>query len=260
MNMLLAIFCCCCCYYYYFLAVINNGVAQAFSLDMSSSRSSNNNNNNHPYCINLKCQVKASRRNDFLTLIRDNQKQTLRHEPEALQYTVGEDVDTPNVFYIHEQFVSKDAFACHRETPHNAAWQAFRKTKPFEVDPIVNFYYGTHPVPAVIPVPIVRDDAYCLNVQLCIQPTVRKEFLQVIANNAAGSNSKDKEPLCLQYCWGEDETEPNTFHFHEQYTGADGGKEGFEAHAATEHFAAWEAFAATEPFTKPPIVSFFRTI
>ena len=57
------------------------------------------------------------------------------------------------------------------------------------------------------------------------------------------------------YEWGECTKEPNTFHFHEQYL----GKEGFDAHAATPHFADWEAFAATDPFTKEPEVSFFDT-
>ena len=43
--------------------------------------------------------------------------------------------------------------------------------------------------------------------------------------------------------------------FFEQYE----GKAGFEAHTKTEHFAAWEAFASSEPspFSAPPEVRFF---
>ena len=51
-----------------------------------------------PYCINLKCTVKPSRRQEFLDLISQNQRLTLQ-EPEALQYTVGEDVDSPNILH-----------------------------------------------------------------------------------------------------------------------------------------------------------------
>jgi quinol monooxygenase YgiN len=175
-------------------------------------------------------------------------------EPEALQYTVGEDIDIPNVFYIHEQFRSPEGFAYHKTTPHNAEWQQFRiESKPFESNPVVHFYHGTH-APERVPV----RDAFCLNVQLSIRPEMREEFLKVIENNFRGSNQD--EPLCLQYIYGEDKDTPNVFHFHEQYTGNDGGKEGFDAHAATDHFAKWEQFASQDPFFKPPIVQFFRTI
>ena len=52
---------------------------------------------------------------------------------------------------------------------------------------------------------------------------------------------------------GESEGEPNTFYFHEEYK----DKEGFLAHTKTPHFAAWEKFASSDPFTKPPEVVFF---
>ena len=53
---------------------------------------------------------------------------------------------------------------------------------------------------------------------------------------------------------GEDTEQPNTFHFYEKYE----GRGGFEAHTQTEHFADWEVFAATDPFTEPPVVSFYE--
>ena len=62
------------------------------------------------------------------------------------------------------------------------------------------------------------------------------------------------EPLALEYVFGEDADEPNTWHFYEKYV----GRAGFEAHQATPHFAAWEAFAATGPFTSPPVVKFYQ--
>jgi quinol monooxygenase YgiN len=196
--------------------------------------------------------VKESRRHDFLSLIQENQIRTLKDEPEALQYVIGEDVEEPNVFYIHEQFLTSQSFVVHRNTPHNAKWQTFKASDPFEKDPVTNFYNGTHQ-PAIVPI----RDAYCLNVQLCIDPKFRDDFLSVIANNAQGSN---QEPLCLQYVWGEDCSEPNTFHFHEQYTGSEDGKEGFLMHTKMEHFYLWEKFASQNPFTKPPLVYFYKTL
>jgi quinol monooxygenase YgiN len=219
----------------------------AFSLSITTS-------GKHPYCMNLKCTVKESRRDDFLSLIKENQFKTLQDEPEALQYVVGEDVDSPNTCYIHEQFASADGFAYHRNTPHNANWHKFKASDPFIDEPVTNFFYGKHEATAKAPM----RDAFCLNVQLCIDPKYREEFLEVIINNSRGAN--ENEPLCLQYDWGEDCNEPNTFHFHEQYTGADGGKEGFTVHTVADHFRKWEEFAAIDPFTKPPLVAFFRTL
>ena len=65
---------------------------------------------------------------------------------------------------------------------------------------------------------------HCLNVQLCIKPERRDEFLATIKANQAGTLSK--EPLAVTYLFGEDENTPNTFHFFEQYE----GRAGFEAH------------------------------
>lgn len=92
---------------------------------------------------------------------------------------------------------------------------------------------------------------YCLNVQLCIKPERRDEFLECIKANRAGTLSN--EPLAVTYLFGEDEKTPNTFHFFEQYE----GRAGFEAHTKTPHFADWEVFAQSDPFTSDPIVSFY---
>jgi len=96
-----------------------------------------------------------------------------------------------------------------------------------------------------------RRTLYCLNVTLYVKPERRAEFLQCIKNNKAGTLSN--EPLAVTYCYGEDTKEPNTFHFHEQYI----GREGFEAHTKALHFAAWEKFASSDPFSAPPVVKFW---
>jgi quinol monooxygenase YgiN len=89
-----------------------------------------------------------------------------------------------------------------------------------------------------------------LNVILRIKPEAREKFLEVILNNQRGTMDKALEPLALEYVFGEDGNEPNTFHFHEKYI----GETGIEAHQAAPHFGIWEEFVQTDPFTAPPEV------
>jgi quinol monooxygenase YgiN len=96
------------------------------------------------------------------------------------------------------------------------------------------------------------DKIFCLNVKLCIKPERRDEFLKCIKNNQKGT--LETEPLAIEYLVGEDTTVPNTFHFFEKYR----GKAGFEAHKASPHFAVWEEFASSDPFTEPPRVEFYE--
>jgi len=98
----------------------------------------------------------------------------------------------------------------------------------------------------------VEPPRFCLNVKLCIKPERREEFLTCIRSNQAGTLAT--EPLALEYVWGEDADVSNTFHFNEKYR----GRAGFEAHQKTAHFAAWEEFASSEPFTEPPVVQLYE--
>lgn len=97
-------------------------------------------------------------------------------------------------------------------------------------------------------------EKFCLNVTLCVKAERRDEFIACILANQEGTLTT--EPLCLLYTWGEDTTTPNTFYFQEAYV----GKEGFEAHTKSPHFAKWEEFANSEPFTEPPRVNFFKSV
>ena len=83
-----------------------------------------------------------------------------------------------------------------------------------------------------------------LKVSFDVKPERRGDFLAAIRANEKGTN---KEPLNRAYLWGEDTETPNRFHFHEEYQGS----AGFEAHLASAHVAAWDAFVATDPFTAP---------
>jgi autoinducer 2-degrading protein len=202
--------------------------------------------------LNVKLVVKPERRVEFLDVIQMDGAKTLAKEPGALQFVVGEDTTSQDIFYLHEQYKSMEDFRYHEATPHFAKWKAFCATGPFTEDPVVDIYNCAHD-----PVKVPVRAAFSLNVELCIKAEVREEFLKVINNNQSGSRA---EPLCLQYDYGESTTTPNSFYFHEQYTGEEEGKKGFDAHAIAPHFVKWEEFAATDPFTKPPVVSFFKNI
>ena len=93
-------------------------------------------------------------------------------------------------------------------------------------------------------------DRYNLNVQLSVKPQRLVEFLEIIEANAV---STLREPRNLRYAWGESATVPGVYHFQESFV----GKQGFDEHCAAPTFAAWEAFAASGPFTAEPSVQFY---
>ena len=97
-------------------------------------------------------------------------------------------------------------------------------------------------------------EKFCLNVTLYVKPERREEFIACILANQEGTLTT--EPLCLLYTWGEDTKNPNTFHFQEAYI----GEEGLEAHRKAAHFLKWEEFASSDPFTKPPVLMFFKSV
>eukprot|EP00746_Dinoflagellata_sp_MGD_P007837 gnl/MRDRNA2_/MRDRNA2_115581_c0_seq1.p1 gnl/MRDRNA2_/MRDRNA2_115581_c0~~gnl/MRDRNA2_/MRDRNA2_115581_c0_seq1.p1 ORF type:complete len:340 (-),score=55.73 gnl/MRDRNA2_/MRDRNA2_115581_c0_seq1:27-1046(-) len=210
-----------------------------------------------PFALNMRLSIRPDQRDAFLRVVNEDQRATMSKETGALQFVVGEDVYTRNTFYLHQEYASKEAFDAHRATPHFAAWDQFCKSSPWSEggEPVIDFFLGEHEPQRNS----VAQPAFCLNVDLFVKPEMKEEFLKVIANNKKGSD--EKEPQCLQYVYGESTEAPNTFHFHEEYTGLNGGKAGFEAHRAAPHFAVWEKFAGNDPspFSKPPVVNFFRS-
>ena len=99
---------------------------------------------------------------------------------------------------------------------------------------------------------MLNGSKFCVNVQLCVKPERRDEFIECIRQNQQGTLAT--EPLAIEYVWGEDTNVPHTFHFYEKYE----GRAGFEAHQMTPHFRVWEEFADSDPFTSPPIVNFYE--
>ena len=101
---------------------------------------------------------------------------------------------------------------------------------------------------------LVTSMKYCLNVKISINPARRSEFLANIKNNALGTRTT--ETGNLKYDWGESTTQPNVFHFQEQFV----DKEAFIAHTKAPHFLAWEVFASSaNAFVEPPVVEFFES-
>jgi len=196
-----------------------------------------------------------------------------RDEPGCLQFVLGQDVDDENTFYLFELYTNSQAFQDHCKTPHFGAYVSFVESKiPYVGEPEFSFYHpldeeaNSSSSPTKRP---IQKQAFGVNVNLYPKASVRDDFLEVISDNKKGTDTT--EPLALQYTYGEATAAPgapevdenkmkNVFHFHEEYSGENHGKEGFDAHASAPHFVAWEDFAATDPFDKSPEVSFFRVL
>jgi len=211
---------------------------------------------NRPFCVNVRFAIRPEERENWKAAMKADQDGCLNDEEKGLQFIVGEDENEPNSFILHEEYLGEEGFKAHLQTPHFLKWQAFTETKPFVEgrEPVVDLFYGQHEPEKKQP-PV---NAYGLNVDVCIKPEARTEFIPVITNNKNGATNDEK--LCENFFWGESTTTENSFHFHEQYVGEDHGKEGFEAHTKSPHFARWSEFAAGDVFTQAPKIYFFKTV
>mmetsp|Transcript_4661 Transcript_4661/g.5380 ORF Transcript_4661/g.5380 Transcript_4661/m.5380 type:complete len:264 (-) Transcript_4661:125-916(-) len=215
-----------------------------------------------PIALNISFKnVLPEKRDEFLKGIRNDAQKVVETEPSSLQYVFGEDVDTPNIFYLHEQYdiTKMSDEECDLLVLGDRLGERFDELRDFcknEDGPVIEIvsYRCNHEANK-----IPQRSAYCLNVNFFIQDAVREEFLTLIQNNQKGST--EEEELCLQYHLGENAASSNIFHLHEEYTGKDDGKEGFDAHIVSKHFKAWEEFSAKEEsFTNPPVVQFYKTM
>ena len=208
------------------------------------------------FALNATIVLKPERRDDFLKIIIHDQKQTIGTEPNAIQFVVGEDMDTKNTFYLHEEYKTKADFDHHCNTDHFAKWQKFCEEGPFVSDPVVQLY-KLHGNAKKEQIPVKA--ALCLNVKVQVEPKAREEFLKVIQMNQEGS--VDTEALCSQFVFGESLDQRNEFYIHEQYVGKEGGMEGMNAHKLTKHFAAYSKFSwAGNSWTELPVVQKFNSI
>mmetsp|Transcript_25603 Transcript_25603/g.32272 ORF Transcript_25603/g.32272 Transcript_25603/m.32272 type:complete len:179 (+) Transcript_25603:151-687(+) len=95
------------------------------------------------FALNGKIVVKEERRDEFINVIANDQKQTLLLEPGALAFVVGRDFADPNTFYLHEQYKSYAAFEYHMSTEHFAKFAAFEDSDPYK-NTTVDFYSVTN--------------------------------------------------------------------------------------------------------------------
>ncbi|KAL7435447.1 hypothetical protein ACHAXM_006178 [Skeletonema potamos] len=235
---------------------------------LDSSNSFSTKSSSPLLALNLKCTVKPTLRDKWLIAIQENQHCTRLTEPNNLQFVIGQDIDDPNTFYFHEEFASISAFQDHLDSAHFLKYHEFVKLEePFVETPDMCFYHPREEdEDALVQMKrAIHKDSFGLNVNLYPKKDVRDDFLKVISNNKKGTDTT--EELALQYTYGESISvegitngSANTFHFHEQYTGKNHGKEGFDMHASMPHFAAWEEFVKTDPFEKDPEVFFFNII
>jgi len=217
-----------------------------------------------PFALNAKLSVIPELREVWMKEIQAFQKSTRNDEERSLEFSVSEDVGKPNTFYLHQQYADKAAFRAHLESPHSKRYEAFLVSdKPFSKggDPITYFF---SPLEEGSDWAIKNKRSkpsktgYCVTVNLYPKKAKRGEFLEVIKANKQGTDTTEK--LALQYTFGESALKPGVFHFHEEYKGKEEGKQGFDAHANSPHFAGWVKFTETDPFEKPPEVYFSKIL
>jgi len=202
--------------------------------------------------VNVMVHVQPEHRAEVMTVLSHHVTQSLVAEETSLQCQLGVDVDDPNILYLHEEFQSRsDHRDAHCQSEHYQATMAFLATTPAVVRSVTDEYVLCHAGPQH---KVSNRAGLCLNVELNILPEFRDEFFTVIAQNKHGSDTN--EDGCDQYTWGESVTNPNTFHFHEQYR----NEAALAAHTTSPHFHVWEQFANHTPFTKPPTVQKFQSL
>lgn len=213
------------------------------------------------FCLNVTLWIKPERREEFLSVIHQNQQGTLTNEPLVRLYSWGENTKEPNTFHFQEQYIGEEGFIAHTQSSHFAVWQKFADEKdnsPFTKPPLVEFFeeldleYSNLITGAKIGEN--EEKKFGLNVTVYVKPERRDEFLRVMKINHQGTLTTEEGVRV--YTWGENTKEPNTFHVQEQYL----GEAGFNAHSSSEHFAAFGKFAgdSDSPFTKPPVFCFFQ--
>lgn len=210
------------------------------------------------YALNGKLVIKPERRDDFLKIILNDREQTLKTEPGAIQFVVGECTETPNTFYLHEEYQSQSDFDHHCTTKHFDEFKKFLEEEPLVSEPVLEFYtiLDSNTPTKQIPVP---PPSFCVNVKLQVKPESREEFFKIIRGNRDGC--VNDEPLGQQFVVGESTTEPNTFYLHEQYSGKEDGKEGFDAHKLTTHYTTFSKFSwSGKAWTELPVGQKFITL
>ena len=211
--------------------------------------------------LNTRMIVKREFITDFQKAVCSTVVQTLA-KPGCTQVVVGTDAPPDGshgnnaVFYMHNQYENLKAYQEHGQL------QGFLQKVGSMLEaeqPLSNrFLLQTNERgPVSLPTNTGSDSSggrYCLNVESCVKPEIRDDFVQLLTNHAIKSH---KEPACLQFDWGESIDAANSFYMHEEYTDLDG----FKAHKASAHFAKFIKFNEDkQPYTQPQEVGFYETI
>ena len=102
--------------------------------------------------IQVSFDVKPERVEEFLSEIRKNEVATLGGEPLARGYQWGEDIETPNRYHFHEEYVGQEGFQAHLDSEHIKSWDAFVASDPFSSEVVGPFkYYAASPAPTTYP-------------------------------------------------------------------------------------------------------------
>ena len=203
-----------------------------------------------PYAVHAKFSIKDDRRDEFIKIIQEDQRLTLKDEPGAIRFVVGEDKDEKNTFYLHEEYISEDAFNDHGKMPHFKPWEEFMGSEPFNGEPEVDFYFGTHDAGEKEEI----RSGHAVQAKLPIKEDRVGEFLDIMKEDKEKTLSDEKGSI--QFILGKNKENANTFHLFEQYV----DEEAFKEHNTMPHFKPWEEFMKTDPFDGEIVAGFYNTI
>jgi quinol monooxygenase YgiN len=202
--------------------------------------------------LNVKAVVRPDKLDGLLEVLKKDALGSRREEPGCIQFIVGIDENDPNIVHVHEQYKTMEDLDFHNTTPHMAAIVAFVQEDDPLTEPLSIKTYRCDHLPFIYE--HNQRQTFCLNVESCIKPELREEYIELMKSHQALSK---QEPLCLQFDWGVSTEDPNCFYIHEEYD----GRKGFEEHEASEHFAKFTKFNnEKQPYSKPQNVEFFTTI
>jgi quinol monooxygenase YgiN len=95
------------------------------------------------YHLHVTLKPNPARREEFISCIKNNQKNTLDKsiEPNCMLYKWGESTTEKNVFYFTEQYTNEEGFKHHTKTLHFAEWEQYASSQDAFVEPpVVNFW------------------------------------------------------------------------------------------------------------------------
>ncbi len=70
------------------------------------------------YIVAVHFQIKPDQLQEFLPLIAQQAENSLKHEPDCLQFDVCRSTEDENLIYLYEKYTARAAFEAHLNAPY----------------------------------------------------------------------------------------------------------------------------------------------